>query len=304
MPGSSASDLHGFLAIDKPAGWTSHDVVARVRKLTGVRRVGHAGTLDPFATGVLVNGVGKATRLIQYAQRGEKRYLAQVRLGVETDTLDVEGVVVAQADVVDWPNRDQVDAVLASFVGEIEQLPPAYSAIRVDGERAYRRARAGEHVEMPLRRVHIVSIELLAYEPPDLDIDVRCGAGTYLRSLARDIGNALGTLGYCHALRRTAVGPFTLERCYTLDELAEVDLPGRWDEFTEPPDAAGREFGAVTLDETQTEAWYYGRPVAELRSDSGASVLVRVYSFGGAFAGLGKLDPDHGLIPELVFVTG
>jgi tRNA pseudouridine55 synthase len=304
MPGSSASGLHGFLAIDKAPGWTSHDVVARVRKLSGVRRVGHAGTLDPFATGVLVVGVGKATRLIQYVQRGDKRYEAHVRLGVETDTLDVEGAVTAQSDPTEWPARPQVDAVLAGFVGEIEQAPPAYSAIRIQGERAYRRARAGEPLEMPVRRVRIHGIDTLAYNPPDLEIDVRCGTGTYLRSLARDIGRALGTLGYCHALRRTAVGPFTIEQCRTLDELGEQDLSGRWSELALPPDTAVQAFEAVTLDERQTEAWYYGRPVAELRGAGGTPALVRVYSNRGAFAGLGELDPDRGLNPELVFVTG
>lgn len=298
---SSASNLHGFLAVDKPAGWTSHDVVARIRRLTGVRRVGHAGTLDPFATGVLVVGVGKATRLIQYVQQTAKRYIATVRLGLETDTLDPEGEVVHRLEVERWPSLAEVEGALASFIGEIEQIPPAHSAIRIQGKRAYERARAGEAVDVPARRVVIHAIDILRYEPPELEIDVRCGSGTYLRSLARDIGRALGTYGYCHALRRTEVGSFTLNACRTLDELAALPLREQWSEIALPPDHAVAHLPSIALTEAQTSAWYHGQLIPEIREERGDATLARAYAATGDFAGLGEIDPAGGLRPVLVF---
>lgn len=298
---SSASDLHGFLAVDKPAGWTSHDVVARIRRLTGVRRAGHAGTLDPFATGVLVVGVGKATRLIQYVQQTAKRYVALVELGQETDTLDPEGQVVHHRDVERWPTLEEVRQVLDGFIGEIEQVPPAHSAIRIQGKRAYERARAGEAVEIPARGVTIHAIDILRYEPPDLEIDVRCGSGTYLRSLARDIGRELGTYGYCQALRRTEVGSFTLATCHTLDELERAPLRERWAEIALPPDHAVAHLPAIELSEAQTTAWYHGQLIREIRGEQAQATLARAYAATGDFAGLGEFDPAGGFRPVLVF---
>jgi tRNA pseudouridine55 synthase len=219
----------GLVLVDKPAGWTSHDVVARLRRLAGTRRVGHAGTLDPMATGVLVLGVERATKLLGLLALRDKGYHATVRLGQSTVTDDAEGEVVggASADAVD---EAAVAAGLAALTGEIDQVPSAVSAVKVAGQRAYARVRAGEDVTLPARRVTVSRLDLLALRRPgggllDLDVAVECSSGTYVRALARDLGAALGVGGHLTALRRTRVGPFTLDACRTLDELAELDDP-------------------------------------------------------------------------------
>lgn len=301
MPRSNAENLHGILAIDKPAGWTSHDVVARLRRLTGTRRVGHAGTLDPFATGVLVVAVGRATRLLRYTQAGEKRYLAHLVLGVETDTLDIEGRIVQRYGGADWPSQGEVTGVVQRHIGSISQIPPAFSAIRVDGERLYKRARAGEHVEAPARTVEISDIDVLRYQPPDLLIDVQCGTGTYIRSLARDIGAGLGTYAYCHGLRRTAVGPFTLGSCWSLDELEGLDLRESWPLVAEAPDAGLREWPVIVLAESDESPWYDGRLIDCPPGSPEGEPDVRVYTSSGIFVGLGRVLPERRLKPEMVF---
>ncbi|HMU36812.1 MAG TPA: tRNA pseudouridine(55) synthase TruB, partial [Marmoricola sp.] len=193
----------GLVIVDKPAGFTSHDVVARVRRLAGTRKVGHAGTLDPMATGVLVLGVNRATRLLGHLMLTEKAYDATIKLGESTSTDDAEGETIATSDTSGL-SEDQVRAALAEFVGDIDQVPTAVSAIKVDGKRAYARVRAGEEVELSARRVHIASIEVTRVELPEVDISVRCSSGTYIRAIARDLGAALGVGGHLSALRRTA----------------------------------------------------------------------------------------------------
>lgn len=306
MPRSSASDLHGFLAIDKSPGWSSHDIVARVRKLTGVRRVGHAGTLDPFASGLLIVGIGKATRLIQYVQRTTKIYRATLMLGEETDTLDPEGEIIHRAENLEWPSRDVVERAVAGFVGKIDQFPPAYSAIHIDGKRAYELARAGEAVDIPSRTVTVNTIDIDAYEPPELEITISCESGTYIRSLARDIGRELDTYAYCTALRRTAVGAFQIEQAIDLNGLTAEHLREQWPDLSSPPDAAVAAFPAVTLTGPQTTAWYHGQSLSELPGKPGgdSETLVRVYSASGGFAGLGTFDETDGLRPVLVYTTG
>ena len=213
----------GLVVVDKPAGWTSHDVVARVRGLAGTRRVGHAGTLDPMATGVLVLGVGKATRLLGHLALAEKAYDATIRLGVATTTDDAEGEVLAERDASTVTDA-AIDAAMAALQGEISQVPSSVSAIKVDGRRAYARVRAGEEVELPARRVSVSRFDLLAVRRGgavlDLDVSVVCSSGTYVRALARDLGAALAVGGHLTALRRTRVGPYDLARAHTLDELA------------------------------------------------------------------------------------
>ena len=219
--------MFGFLNVNKPAGPTSHDVVLQVRRLigraTGSKRakVGHAGTLDPFADGVLVICLGPATRLAEYVQRHEKRYTAEVTLGATSITDDPEGQISQQA-VAEPPTAEQVRETLPSFVGQIGQVPPAHSAVHVGGRRSYKIARAGEVPQLRPRRVRIDQIELLSYEWPKLAIDVRCGTGTYIRALARDIGARLGVGGYCSRLTRTQVGPFKLANSV---EPSAIDLP-------------------------------------------------------------------------------
>jgi tRNA pseudouridine55 synthase len=218
----------GLVVVDKPAGLTSHDVVGRVRRLAGTRRVGHAGTLDPMATGVLVVGVERATRLLTYLVGADKEYLATMRLGVTTVTDDAEGEVLERRDAGALSDA-AVDGAVAGLTGEIDQVPSAVSAVKVEGRRAYARVRAGEQVELAARRVNVAEFEVLARRGgadegvPVVDLDVRvvCSSGTYVRALARDLGTELGVGGSLTALRRTRVGPYGLEQALTLDQLAE-----------------------------------------------------------------------------------
>ncbi len=210
--------IHGFLVIDKPSGMTSHDVVQRVRRWAGQRRVGHLGTLDPLATGVLPVALGEATKLSQMLTHGSKGYLGRVRLGIETTTYDREGEVLRETDGP-WPSEEELRKTLETFVGEIEQVPPPYSAVKTGGQAAYRRARRGEEVKLEPRKVTISRLELIDYDPPSFSIDVDCSAGTYLRALAHDLGKRLGIGAHLWELVRTKSGPFTIDQSIPLDEL-------------------------------------------------------------------------------------
>lgn len=212
----------GLLVVDKPAGWTSHDVVARCRRLARTRKVGHAGTLDPMATGVLVLGVGRATRLLGHLVLATKAYDATVRLGATTVTDDAEGEVVEERDAA-AVGDDALRGAVAGLTGEIAQVPSAVSAIKVAGVRAYARVRAGEDVALAARPVVVSRFEVLARRGDDLDIRVEVSSGTYVRALARDLGAALGVGGHLTALRRTRVGPFGLDRAHDLAALAAGD---------------------------------------------------------------------------------
>lgn len=245
----------GLVVVDKPGGMTSHAVVARVRRTLGTRKVGHAGTLDPMATGVLVLGVERATRLLGHLMLTEKTYAATVRLGATTTTDDAEGEVTATADASDLTEA-QVREALAAFAGEIDQVPSTVSAIKVDGKRAYALARAGEEVELKARRVTIHEITADGFRGEggflDLDLRVRCSSGTYIRAIARDLGAALGVGGHLTALRRHAVGAFTLDGANTdLDDLSVTPLAV----------AARASFPALDLDGEQAQAVRYGRPL-------------------------------------------
>ncbi|RYC12829.1 tRNA pseudouridine(55) synthase TruB [Nocardioides zhouii] len=244
----------GLVVVDKSPGMTSHDVVARVRRLAGTRKVGHAGTLDPMATGVLVLGVDRATRLLGHLMLTEKAYDATIRLGAVTTTDDAEGEVVSTHDV-GGVREDDVRTELARFVGDIEQVPTAVSAIKVDGQRAYARVRAGEQVELKARPVTIHELVVHEVDLPEVRISVRCSSGTYIRAIARDLGAALGVGGHLSALRRTAVGSFDLSVARTLDELA--------DDFAVVPiaDAARSTFPFIDLADEQAADVRFGRPL-------------------------------------------
>ncbi|MBG6067308.1 tRNA pseudouridine(55) synthase TruB [Micromonospora ureilytica] len=252
----------GLIVVDKPGGMTSHDVVARIRRLAKTRRVGHGGTLDPMATGVLVIGVGRATRLLTYVIGAGKSYAGTIRLGQTTVTDDAEGDVTATAPAGQVTD-DAIRSALAGLSGEVDQVPSAVSAIKIDGQRAYKRVRDGESVELPARRVTISRLAVLAIrrtEPDvvDVDVDVTCSSGTYIRAIARDAGLALGVGGHLTALRRTAVGGFTLAEAATLDEL-EQRAP---DVVNLPLDAAADRFFArreATPDEARVLA--HGGPL-------------------------------------------
>ncbi|MET9298460.1 tRNA pseudouridine(55) synthase TruB [Micromonospora aurantiaca] len=253
----------GLIVVDKPGGMTSHDVVARIRRLARTRRVGHGGTLDPMATGVLVIGVGRATRLLTYVIGAGKSYAATIRLGQSTVTDDAEGEVVATTPA-GAVTDDGVRAALTALTGEIDQVPSAVSAIKINGQRAYKRVRDGEAVELPARRVTVSRLDVLAIrrdvpDVVDVDVDVTCSSGTYIRALARDAGAALGVGGHLTALRRTAVGGFTLDEAATLDQLEER-AP---DVVNLPLDAAAARFFPrrdATADETRVLS--HGGPLA------------------------------------------
>ena len=221
---TEASSKDGLVVVDKPGGMTSHDVVARIRRMAGTRRVGHAGTLDPMATGVLVVGVEKATRLLGYLTLTEKQYDATIRLGQSTSTDDADGEITGGAPAKDVSAETLAQAV-EDLTGEILQVPPAVSAIKVDGQRAYRLTRAGAAPELKPRPVTVYQFTVTAIRPAgdllDVDATVRCSSGTYIRALARDLGAALGTGGHLTRLRRTRVGGYGLEGARTLEQLAE-----------------------------------------------------------------------------------
>lgn len=215
----------GFLLVDKPAGWTSHDVVARVRRLAEMKKVGHAGTLDPLATGLLVLGLGRATRLLRFIQGQPKEYEATARFGIATDTLDADGAIIARAPLP--VTQEAVEAALTGFRGDISQVPPMTSAIKVDGKKLYELARRGEEVERPARSVTIFELELTGFAAGDFPVvgfRVVCSSGTYVRTLADDIAGALGGRAHLTALRRTRIGSLQLEGASTVEELSE---PGR-----------------------------------------------------------------------------
>lgn len=280
----------GLVVVDKPAGLTSHDVVARVRRLAGTRKVGHAGTLDPMATGVLVLGVERATRLLGHLMLTEKTYDATVRLGVATTTDDAEGEVTATASAAAI-TEDAVREALTAFEGTIEQVPSTVSAIKVGGRRAYQLARSGEAVELAPRTVTIHELEAGGFRREgdrlDLRLHVRCSSGTYIRAIARDLGAALGVGGHLTALRRTAVGPFTLS-----DALADLDHL----ELVPLADAARQSFPACELDDEQARAVRHGRAL-----DVALTGLTAVFAPDGEFLAL--YQPEGGRArPVAVFV--
>jgi len=283
----------GLVVVDKPAGLTSHDVVSRVRRLAGTRKVGHAGTLDPMATGVLVLGVNRATRLLGHLMLTEKAYDATVRLGVSTTTDDAEGEVLTTASTA-GVDEEAVRAALAAFVGDIEQVPTAVSAIKVDGKRAYQRVREGEDVQLKARPVTVH--ELVVHEicrtgeHLDVRISVRCSSGTYIRAIARDLGARLGVGGHLTVLRRTAVGPYDLTAAQTLEELG--------DDFRLMPiaEAARRAFPARELDGPQAADVRVGRAL-----DLAVDGLTAVFDPDGEFLAL--YEPRGGAAkPVAVFV--
>jgi tRNA pseudouridine55 synthase len=216
------NELGYFLNIDKPPGITSRDVVNRVVKIVGSKRVGHAGTLDPLATGVLVVAVNRATRLVEYVQQQGKVYSADFRLGQTSDTDDIEGNIQDQV-VETAPTRTQVEEALRRQVGEIEQLPPTFSALKIKGKAAYQLARQGVEVHLAPRTVRVDSIDLLSYEYPRLSVQIACGSGTYIRSIARDVGRELGTGGLMSRLRRTQIGLFRADQASPIDQIAQAE---------------------------------------------------------------------------------
>jgi tRNA pseudouridine55 synthase len=249
--------MQGILVVDKPAGMTSHDVVNRVRRLAKMRRVGHTGTLDPMATGVLVLLLGSATRLSRFILTEDKQYRATLRLGVTTTTYDAEGEVTATAAVdVD---RATIESALERFRGDILQVPPMYAAIRHQGKRLYEIAREGKEVAREARPLTIYRLDLLDWNPPDLTLDVTCSSGTYIRSLAHDLGQVVGTGAHLTALRRTTSGPFSLDQSYSLNTLEQLAGQGRFDTALLPSYAALEGMPVLRLTPEQLQAVRHGQ---------------------------------------------
>jgi tRNA pseudouridine55 synthase len=269
----------GLVVVDKPAGRTSHDVVAAVRRLAGTRRVGHAGTLDPMATGVLVIGLNRATRLLGHLALTEKAYDAKICLGTSTVTDDAEGEVTASSDA-SGVQDSEIGLAVTALTGEILQVPSAVSAIKIDGQRAYKRVRAGEDVAIPARSVTVSRFDVVgtarAGTTVELDVRVECSSGTYVRALARDLGSALGVGGHLTALRRTRVGPYTVERARTLEQLADelVVLP--------IADAARAAFTSREVDADDAVVVSHGGPIPA----AGRPGPVAVFGPDGTFLAL------------------
>jgi tRNA pseudouridine55 synthase len=296
--GLRRQQISGIVNIDKPAGMTSHDVVARVQWMSGQRRVGHAGTLDPSATGVLVVCLGQATRVAEYLVASDKVYRAQIRLGVSTDTHDAEGEVTATAEVDVC--EEEVRGALASFIGRIPQVAPMYSALKRDGVPLYKLARQGITVEREPRSVQVHDIELLDWNPPLVTIRVKCSPGTYIRALARDLGQKLGCGAHLQSLTRLASGHFTLEEAVSLDELAEAFAQGNWQEFIHPIDEALLDFEPMVVDAQTEECIRHGQQV----QGPDSAGLRRAYSQEGKLIAILRHDPQTGLWqPKKVFAA-
>lgn len=281
--------MNGILLIDKPRDWTSHDVVGKLRGILRERRIGHSGTLDPMATGLLVVFIGRATRAVEFAEAHEKEYHAGLRLGMVTDTQDVTGTVLEQCDCS--VSREELEAVLPRFRGEIQQIPPMYSAIKVQGKKLYEIARKGGEVERKPRPVTISKLEVTGEEHGDYLLDVVCSKGTYIRTLCHDIGGALGVGGTMSALRRVRAGQFSLENAYTLEQVQQAADAGRAEELLLPVDALFSEYPAVALTAKGEKRCRVGNdyPVPET-----AGEICRVYGGDGAFLALARAEQGIG----------
>ncbi len=282
------ASVSGVVDIDKPAGKTSREVVDIVKRLVRPARTGHAGTLDPLATGVLVVCVGAATRLIEYVQREPKRYRATFQLGRSSPTEDVEGEVTILPDAP-RPGRDEIVAAAARLTGEIMQRPPIYSALRVGGKRSYDLARAGREVELAPRPITIHAIDVLGYDYPELVLDIRCGSGTYVRSLGRDLAESLGTAAVMSALVRTEIGPFRLVDAWRPEQLAGENHEA----WLRPMRDAARGLPAVTLDTEQIETIGHGRfldlsGMAELSGQATANLELAAVNEAGELVAILK----------------
>ncbi|GAB4470060.1 MAG: tRNA pseudouridine(55) synthase TruB [Anaerolineae bacterium] len=291
--------LFGLLSIDKPAGPTSHDIVAAVRRGVGERRIGHAGTLDPLATGVLVLALGPATRLLEYLAASTKSYRATIRLGVTTPTYDLESQPTAEQPLPAGLTREVLEDVLERFRGEIEQIPPPYSAVKIGGQAAHRLARAGERVELAPRRVTIFALTIEDFSPPLVTLSLTCSAGTYVRSLAHDLGQMLGCGAALSALTRTASGRFRLEDAAPWADLRVGFADGSWRRWLLPPDLALDGTPQITLSDEDFRLVMNGMPILAAAVSEG---LARAYGPDGQLAAVLAGDPTQGRwLPRKVF---
>lgn len=296
--------ISGVLVVDKPVGMTSHDVVQVIRNGTSLRRAGHTGTLDPRASGVLVILVGPAVRLSEYVSASDKRYQAIIRLGSTTDTFDADGRFT-RSNVPVNVTEAQFEEVLKSFIGEIEQTPPPYSAVKVQGRKAYEMARQGEEVDLTPRKIQVHHLEVLEWAPPEVVVDVHCSSGTYVRSLANDLGEKLGCGAYLVGLRRTKSGRFSLRDAVPLRKLQEAFTAGNWYQYLIPAAEALGDWPAVELSPDEVEAVRHGHRVKVKEGNTEAKV--RGVSTQGELVALMELataeDGSAEWQPKKVFFT-
>ncbi len=275
--------MNGILLVDKESGWTSNDVIAKLRGILHERRIGHSGTLDPLATGLLVVFVGRATRAVEFASEHDKRYIAGLRLGVTTDTQDISGTVIKQCE--QSIDEGQLKAVLTKFSGEIAQIPPMYSAIKINGQRLYEIARRGSEVERQARAIKVYEISVIGRENDDFCLDISCSKGSYVRTLCNDIGEALQCGGCMSSLRRIKAGGFDVKDAVKITEIKKLADAGTVGEHMIPVDRLFEEYPKCTVDSAAERSLRCGTAVEALNHDG----TYRVYSSSGEFLLLGKV---------------
>jgi len=280
--------ISGVLVVDKPIGMTSHDVVQVIRRGTNIRRAGHTGTLDPRASGVLVVLIGPAVRLSEYVSASDKRYQAVVRLGSSTDTYDAEGKIITTSEIE--ISETQFEEALSNYIGEIEQVPPPYSAVKVKGKKAYEMARGGEEVELQPRIIKVYNLELLEWDPPEAVVDVYCSSGTYVRSLAHDLGETLGSGAHLVGLRRTKSGRFSLRDAVPLRKLREAFDTGTWYQYLIPAAEALSDWPSIELTQDQIDAVRHGHRIPGEEPVEGN--MIRAISEQGELVALMEFDPE------------
>lgn len=286
-------DVEGILYVDKPMGPSSHDVIRTIRRLAGIRRVGHTGTLDPLATGLLIVCLGRATRLAEYLMGQDKQYVATIRLGQETDTYDAEGSVVTEKPVD--ISSSQLDSALDHFSGEIEQIPPMFSAIKVAGQPLYARARQGQTIERPSRLISIYELKLIKWSSPDLEIQVHCSSGTYIRAIAHDLGQMLGCGGFLTSLRRISIGDHLVEESMPLTNIDQANMVKN----IRPMDTAVRHLPLITFNLEQALALFHGQSIP-LQIEQQPGSLFRAYDHENQFVGIIEADANFWL-PRKIF---
>ena len=276
--------MNGIILVDKPQDWTSHDVVAKLRGVLHERRIGHSGTLDPLATGLLVVFVGRATRAVEFAEADSKEYLAGLRLGVSTDTQDITGNVIAKCNAL--PDEAAVRETLCRFIGDIEQIPPMYSAIKIGGKKLYELARRGESVERTPRKITVSSIDIVDKDGTDYILNISCSKGTYVRTLCNDIGDALGCGACMSSLRRTRAGAFSVDEAHSLEDIEAAALEDRLSDIILPVDALFAPFPKLTVSESAAKRLKNGN-VIKVSAEDGD---YRVYSDSEEFLLLGRVE--------------
>lgn len=295
-------NISGIVLLDKPLGITSNKALQIVKRLYNAAKAGHTGSLDPLATGLLPLCLGEATKVSGFLLDADKSYLATIKLGIKTSSADAEGEVIETRPVESYSNK-QIQSAIDLFIGDIEQIPPMHSALKVDGQPLYKLAHQGKSIERKARSVHIYNIEILRFEGDELEIEVECSKGTYIRTLAEDIGEKLGCGAHLSALRRTSSGPFHLEHSVRLEELEALKETGfeKMDEFLMPAEDALEDWESLNL--SDDAAFYISRGQAVQVPNAPTSGLVRLFSDEKGFLGIGEILDDGRVTPRRLFLV-